>query len=122
MKWCSVSQIWSKPSSSVHSICSSSRCTTSSWVNPGAAWKKKKVPKRTVRRMGPPGARHRNTRGRAVDTGGAGWLECNARPMKPPKFDYHAPKSVDEALAPLELYGGYAKLLAGGQSLMPLLN
>src|SRR6185369_5567650 len=46
MKWCSVSQIWSKPSSSVHSICSSSRWTTSSWVKPGAAWKKKKVPKR----------------------------------------------------------------------------
>src|SRR5215475_9451368 len=46
MKWCSVSQIWSKPSSSVHSICSSSRCTTSAWLRPGAAWKKKKVPKR----------------------------------------------------------------------------
>src|SRR5688572_8502930 len=42
--------------------------------------------------------------------------------MKPPKFDYHAPKSVDEALALLERYGGDAKILAGGQSLMPLLN
>ena len=42
--------------------------------------------------------------------------------MKPPRFDYHAPKSVDEALALLERYGGDAKLLAGGQSLMPLLN
>ncbi|MEX2146989.1 MAG: xanthine dehydrogenase family protein subunit M [Candidatus Rokuibacteriota bacterium] len=42
--------------------------------------------------------------------------------MKPPKFDYHAPQSVDEALALLERYGGDAKLLAGGQSLMPLLN
>src|SRR5215472_18877350 len=50
MKWCSVSQIWSKPSSSVHSICSSSRWTTSSWLSPGAAWKKKKVPKRMDRR------------------------------------------------------------------------
>src|SRR6185436_8222073 len=48
MKWCSVSQIWSKPSSSVHSICSSSRWTTSAWVRPGAAWKKKKVPKRML--------------------------------------------------------------------------
>src|SRR5262245_17681400 len=46
MKWCSVSQISSKPSSSVHSICSSSRWTTSAWLRPGAAWKKKKVPKR----------------------------------------------------------------------------
>ena len=42
--------------------------------------------------------------------------------MKPPKFDYHAPTSVDEALALLARYGGDAKVLAGGQSLMPLLN
>ena len=42
--------------------------------------------------------------------------------MKPPRFDYHAPKSVDEALALLARYGGDAKLLAGGQSLMPMLN
>ena len=42
--------------------------------------------------------------------------------MKPPKFDYHAPRSVDEAVALLARYGGDAKVLAGGQSLMPLLN
>ncbi len=42
--------------------------------------------------------------------------------MKPVKFDYHAPASVEEALALLQRYGGDAKLLAGGQSLMPLLN
>ncbi len=42
--------------------------------------------------------------------------------MKPPKFDYHAPRTVDEALALLGRYGGDAKVLAGGQSLMPLLN
>ncbi len=42
--------------------------------------------------------------------------------MKPPKFDYHAPASVDEAVALLARYGGDAKVLAGGQSLMPLLN
>src|SRR3989475_1427378 len=42
--------------------------------------------------------------------------------MKPPKFDYHAPASLDEALALLRRYGGDAKVLAGGQSLMPLLN
>ena len=42
--------------------------------------------------------------------------------MKPPKFDYHAPKTVDEALALLTRYDGEAKILAGGQSLMPLLN
>ena len=42
--------------------------------------------------------------------------------MKPPKFDYHAPQSVDEAVALLARYGGDAKPLAGGQSLVPLLN
>ena len=42
--------------------------------------------------------------------------------MKPPVFDYHAPTTVEEAIALLTRYGGEAKLLAGGQSLMPLLN
>ena len=42
--------------------------------------------------------------------------------MKPPRFDYHAPRSVDEAVALLARYGGDAKPLAGGQSLVPLLN
>ena len=42
--------------------------------------------------------------------------------MKPPKFEYHAPTTVDEALAVLTRYGGDAKILAGGQSLVPLLN
>ncbi len=42
--------------------------------------------------------------------------------MKPAKFDYHAPASVDEALSLLTRYGGDAKVLAGGQSLVPLLN
>ncbi len=42
--------------------------------------------------------------------------------MKPPRFDYHAPREVDEALDLLDRYGGDAKILAGGQSLMPLLN
>lgn len=42
--------------------------------------------------------------------------------MKPPRFDYHAPASVEEAVALLARYGGEAKPLAGGQSLVPLLN
>ena len=42
--------------------------------------------------------------------------------MKPPAFDYHAPTSISEAIAALAHYGGEAKVLAGGQSLMPLLN
>jgi aerobic carbon-monoxide dehydrogenase medium subunit len=42
--------------------------------------------------------------------------------MKPAKFEYHRPATVDEALAVLTHYGGDAKILAGGQSLVPLLN
>jgi CO/xanthine dehydrogenase FAD-binding subunit len=41
--------------------------------------------------------------------------------MKPPKFDYTAPASLDEALAALADGGDEAKVLAGGQSLVPLL-
>jgi carbon-monoxide dehydrogenase medium subunit len=42
--------------------------------------------------------------------------------MKPPRFAYHDPTSVEDALELLRRHGGDAKLLAGGQSLMPLLN
>jgi CO/xanthine dehydrogenase FAD-binding subunit len=42
--------------------------------------------------------------------------------MKPPPFDYHAPHSAAEALELLGRYGADARLLAGGQSLVPLLN
>ncbi len=42
--------------------------------------------------------------------------------MKPAPFDYHRPATLDEALALLERYAGDAKVLAGGQSLIPLLN
>jgi carbon-monoxide dehydrogenase medium subunit len=42
--------------------------------------------------------------------------------MKPPRFEYHAAHSIDEAVALLGQYGGDAKVLAGGQSLMPMLN
>ena len=41
--------------------------------------------------------------------------------MKTPPFEYHAPRSVDEVLALLAEHGDEAKVLAGGQSLMPLL-
>jgi len=40
--------------------------------------------------------------------------------MRP--FEYVAPESVDDALAALIEHRGEAKVLAGGQSLMPLLN
>ena len=42
--------------------------------------------------------------------------------MKPPRFDYLAPRSLDEALGILAEHGDEAKVLAGGQSLVPLLN
>jgi len=42
--------------------------------------------------------------------------------MKPPDFDYLAAREVGEAVAMLAQYGDRAKLLAGGQSLVPLLN
>ncbi len=42
--------------------------------------------------------------------------------MKPAVFDYHAPRTVDEALGLLAQYGGDAKPLAGGQSLVPTMN
>jgi len=37
-------------------------------------------------------------------------------------FDYQSPKSVDEAVSLLEQYGSNAKILAGGQSLIPLMK
>jgi carbon-monoxide dehydrogenase medium subunit len=42
--------------------------------------------------------------------------------VKPPPFEYHAPQSVDEAVEMLASLGEGAKVLAGGQSLVPLLS
>ena len=42
--------------------------------------------------------------------------------MIPPAFDYHAPGTLDEAIALLERHGEEAKVLSGGQSLLPLLK
>ena len=42
--------------------------------------------------------------------------------MKPPVFEYTAVRSIDEAVAELRQHGDAAKLLAGGQSLLPILN
>jgi aerobic carbon-monoxide dehydrogenase medium subunit len=41
--------------------------------------------------------------------------------MKPPPFDYARAQSVDEAVALLAQHGDDAKVIAGGQSLMPML-
>ena len=42
--------------------------------------------------------------------------------MKPANFAYHAPASIEEALALLRRHGTDARLLAGGQSLIPMMN
>ncbi|HEY9162974.1 MAG TPA: xanthine dehydrogenase family protein subunit M [Magnetovibrio sp.] len=42
--------------------------------------------------------------------------------MKPAKFTYHTPESLEEAFQLLEEYGEEAKIIAGGQSLIPVMN
>ena len=42
--------------------------------------------------------------------------------MKPAPFDLFRPRSVDRVLALLQAHGDDAKVLAGGQSLVPLMN
>jgi len=42
--------------------------------------------------------------------------------MKPSSFEYHAPNTVDEALALLKANGPDSRVLAGGQSLIPIMN
>ena len=42
--------------------------------------------------------------------------------MIPSAFDYHAPGTIEEAVALLERHGDEAKVLSGGQSLLPLLK
>jgi carbon-monoxide dehydrogenase medium subunit len=42
--------------------------------------------------------------------------------MIPASFEYHAPKTLDEALRLVERHGDEAKLLAGGHSLLPLMK
>jgi CO/xanthine dehydrogenase FAD-binding subunit len=42
--------------------------------------------------------------------------------MKPAPFEYHAPTSLEQALELMHQHGDDAKLLAGGQSLVPAMN
>ncbi|MBV9162269.1 MAG: xanthine dehydrogenase family protein subunit M [Pseudonocardiales bacterium] len=42
--------------------------------------------------------------------------------MYPSRFHYEAPRTLDEALDLLQAYGDEAKVLAGGQSLIPLIK
>jgi aerobic carbon-monoxide dehydrogenase medium subunit len=53
------------------------------------------------------------------------WFDSKTRletPMIPPAFDYHAPRSVAEAIGLLGSLGSDAKLLAGGHSLLPMMK
>ncbi len=42
--------------------------------------------------------------------------------MIPPRFEYFAPTSIEEAVQILDRFGGEAKVLAGGQSLLPVMK
>jgi len=42
--------------------------------------------------------------------------------MIPSNFDYHAPATIEEAIALLGKYGAESKILSGGQSLIPILK
>ena len=58
----------------------------------------------------------------AVEYPAYGELLHSRRAMKPAPFTYAAPSTLEEALTLLGEYGDAVKLLAGGQSLMPMLN
>jgi aerobic carbon-monoxide dehydrogenase medium subunit len=42
--------------------------------------------------------------------------------LKPARFAYHAPETIEEAIKILSQYEGNARVLAGGQSLIPIMN
>ncbi len=42
--------------------------------------------------------------------------------MLPSSFEYHRPTTLDEALSLLSTHGDDAKVLAGGQSLIPIMK
>jgi carbon-monoxide dehydrogenase medium subunit len=49
------------------------------------------------------------------------WREKEV-PVYPPAFEYLAPRTLDEALSALDAHSDEAKVLAGGQSLIPLMK
>ena len=56
-------------------------------------------------------------RGRGIET----YAEREVR-LKPARFEYFAPSTVREAVEILAAHDGEARLLAGGQSLVPMMN
>src|SRR5262249_15579678 len=59
---------------------------------------------------------------RFLDEPGRGRDDRREANVKPAVFDYYAPTSRDELLATLDQLGDDARILAGGQSLIPLMN
>src|SRR4029077_18541359 len=62
---------------------------------------------------------------RTTVNGRVGWFPTSLLggvSMLPAPFEYRAPKTMDEALGLLDELGEDAKILAGGQSLIPLLK
>ncbi len=51
-----------------------------------------------------------------------GALPTSIRTVKPAPFEYHLPDTVEEALALMAEHGPEARPLAGGQSLVPMMN
>ncbi len=49
-------------------------------------------------------------------------IVCLEEPMKPAPFTYYCPETLDEAVRLLNEHGDDGKVLAGGQSLMPLMS
>src|SRR5215472_5738505 len=58
----------------------------------------------------------------AADSRAAAGAASKGARMKPRPFDYLRPDTVEEAVALLAEYGEEARVLAGGQSLVPMLN
>jgi carbon-monoxide dehydrogenase medium subunit len=52
----------------------------------------------------------------------ASWSIFRGCLVKPSSFEYHRAESVDEAINLLDDFGDDAKLIAGGQSLVPMMN
>src|SRR4029078_5119746 len=87
-------------------------------------------------RFSPSGARSQATplrAARGVRRSGSSWESSSssacicfchegARTMIPPPFDCHAPKTLPDALALLGQFGDEAKVLSGGQSLLPMMK
>lgn len=60
---------------------------------------------------------------RPPDVGvGANHIRDKENQMKPAPFEYSRPSSLEEAIGLLESYGDDAKVLAGGQSIIPMMN